>query len=179
MGAFNLNGQFAVEHWYRGELIDVRYQHNDTTNQGKVRFFEVGYNGSPQITTFWLGLIDYTGYTAVAATDTYIGINAANGWEEFIAYTDTNNGDNAATRPLWTPNTAASGSIANTTKSLFTITSSTGVVQGLFVVGGSSNAQTKNDHSSSNSILWATSVFSPVYPVFIGSVLRIIYTVNL
>jgi hypothetical protein len=177
MNFLNPNGRFSVEHWYRGKLLDFCRPHNDTTNEGKNRFLDINFNGVPQITALWIGLIDHTGYTAVAATDTYANINlAANGWDEFTGYTDTNNSDSAVTRPLWSPDEPVLGSIANTTKSIFTVTTA-GAIEGLFVVGGSANAQTKSDNIASNSILWATAL-TGTYPVSIGSVLRMIYTVN-
>ena len=178
MHSLHLRGKFAAEHWYRGKLIGLYPCNNDTTNEGKNRFLSVGFHGYPPITTWWLGLIDYVGYTALAATDIYRNINLTNGWSEYTTYTDTNNGNDATTRPLWTPDAAVGQSIANTTQSLFTITT-LNTVKGLFVVGGDTNAQTKGDNASnSNSILWATALFGSDCPVFVGSVLRIIYTVN-
>jgi hypothetical protein len=175
----NLRGRFSVEHWYNGELLGVYPCKNDSTNEGRNRFLDVGWNGIPKIVIWYMGIIDYTGYTALAVTDLYRNINlAANGWDEFTSYTDTNNADDATTRPIWVSDAASGQSIANTTKSIFTVTSA-GIVKGLFLVGGSSNAQIKGDNTGSNSILWATALFTiGDVPVFIGSVLRVAYAIS-
>jgi hypothetical protein len=174
-----LGGRFSVEHWYNGELLGVHLCHNDTTNEGKNRFIDIGWNGVPKITTWYLSIIDNTGYSALAATDIYRNINlAATAWKEYTTYTDTNNGDSATTRPVWVTNAASNKITTNTTKAVFTCTA-VGIIKGLFVVGGSPNAQIKGDHTGDNSILWATALFSAGnIPVFIGSVLRVVYAVN-
>ncbi|MCK9557028.1 MAG: hypothetical protein M0R50_03175 [Candidatus Cloacimonetes bacterium] len=175
----NLTGDFAVEHWYRKERIDVCSFHNDTTNEGKNRFLDIEFHGVPQITYWYCGLIDYTGYTAVAATDTYANINLTNGWSEFTLYSDTTNGSSTTTRPLWSPDAALNQSIANSTQLIFTVTAPTAAyINGLFIVGGSSNAQIKGDHTASNSVLWSTALFGSTYHLFPSSIIRVIYTIN-
>jgi len=174
----HLRGRFSVEHWYDGQLLGTYPCKNDTTNEGKNRFLDIGWNGVPKITTWYLGLINNTGYSALAATDIYRNIDLTNGWDEFTSYTDTNNADDATTRPVWVTDAAANQAITNTTKALFTCTA-VGMVKGLFVVGGSPNAQLKGDHTGDNSILWATALFTAGnIPVFVGSLLRIVYTIN-
>jgi hypothetical protein len=174
----HLRGRFSVEHWYNGELIGIYPCKNDTTNEGKNRFLDIGWNDTPKITAWYLSLIDNVGYSALAATDVYRNINLTNGWDEFDSYTDTNNADDATTRPIWVTDAASGQATTNTTKALFTCTA-VGIVKGLFVVGGSPNAQFKNDHTGDNSILWATALFTAGnIPVFIGSLLRVVYTVN-
>lgn len=178
MDSLYIRGKFAVEHWYRGKLIGLYPCHNDTTNEGKNRFLNISFHKYTAITSWYMSLIDNVGYTAVAATDIYTNIGlSGNTWSEFSSYTDTNNGENATTRPLWLADPASGPSIANTTKILFTSTA-VGVVKGIFVVGGSANAQVKNDNSSSNSIIWATALFDTPFAVFIGSLLKTVYTIN-
>ncbi|MFA5767703.1 MAG: hypothetical protein WC919_07345, partial [Candidatus Paceibacterota bacterium] len=96
----HLRGRFSVEHWYNGELIGIYPCKNDTTNEGKNRFLDIGWNDTPKITAWYLSLIDNVGYSALAATDVYRNINLTNGWDEFDSYTDTNNADEATTRPI-------------------------------------------------------------------------------
>jgi hypothetical protein len=175
----NIYGKFLVENWYRDQLIGLYRFPNDATGQGKDRFLDVSFNHVPQITNWWMGIIDYTGYTALAATDLYRNINlAANGWKEFTDYTDENNGDSAITRPLWNNNTASGQSISNTTYSIFNVTTA-GTIKGMFIVGGSASAQIKGDNTAGNSVLWATGLFDTGdCNVVIGSRLRIIYTIG-
>ncbi|MFA5766633.1 MAG: hypothetical protein WC919_01760 [Candidatus Paceibacterota bacterium] len=177
MDSLHLRGLFTFEHWYHGRNIDLCQCHNDVTNEGKSRFLNVGFHGDPNVTSWWLGIINDSGYSAIAVTDTYRSIGHSNGWSEFIDYTDTNNGDSATTRPLWVTNAASGQSITNTTQAIFT-TTSISTIRGLFVVGGSANAQIKGDNFASNSVLWSTALFDAAYIVYPGSVLRIIYTIN-
>ena len=82
----NLNprGAFVVEHWRDGKLIGEYRFPNGIANQGKNSLLDIMFHGSTQITTWWLGMISSTGYTALAATDTYQNIGqAGNQWSEF------------------------------------------------------------------------------------------------
>jgi len=172
-----LSGRFVVEHWRDGKLLGTHDFLNDITNEGKNILFNVMFHAVTQITQWYFGLIDNSGYTALAATDTYDNINqAGNGWDEFASYTDTNNSDSATTRPAWQEDAAASQAIANTTVSIFTITA-TGQVKGIFVVGGT-DAQTKSDHTA-GTYLWSTALFATGdMPVQATDVLKVIYTIS-
>jgi hypothetical protein len=173
----DLTGLFLIEHLYGGRMLHSCHIHNNITDEGKNRFLNIGFHRTPQITNWWLGLIAYSGFSSLSDTDTYPGINESNAWDEFTDYTDTNNGGSSITRPLWITNAASGQSITNTTKAIFHATVDN-TIKGLFVVGGSSNAQNKGDNLPSNSILWATALFDTDYPVFNGSVLRISYAIN-
>jgi hypothetical protein len=177
MNALNPRGNFFIEKWEHGELLDYRKCHNDTTNEGKTRFLNVGFHRWQPIYPWYVSLIDSIGYTTVASTDTYTKINqSGNGWIEFTAYTDTNNSDSGTTRPTWITDAAVSKTITNSTKSIFTCTTN-GTVNGLFVVGGSLSSQVKDDYGPGNNVLWATSVLSP-YAVSSGTILRVIYAIE-
>jgi hypothetical protein len=176
MGDLKLN--VKLEHWYRGELIDIQLFHNDTTNEGKNRYLNVGFHGYAPITNWYSGIISGSGYTSVAATDTYIGINkSANAWVELTSYTDTNNGDSSTTRPTWITNPASGLSISNATKMIFLSTTAASI-RGIFIVGGSPESQIKGDNTPGNSILWATALLDSAYPIILDSNIRITYTVN-
>jgi hypothetical protein len=153
-----LRGKFVVEHFRNGVKIGQYEFPNGITNQGKNKLLDVMFHGVSAITTWWLGMIDNAGYTALAATDTYQNIGqAGNQWAEFTNYTDAANGDSASTRPEWTEGAAASQSISNASPVVFNITGSA-TVKGLFLVGGIANAQNKGNHEASG-ILWATAFF--------------------
>ena len=170
-------GKFVVEHYRDGKRINEYHFPNGITNQGKNALLDIMFHGSTQITTWYLGLIDSTGYTALAAGDTYANINGSNGWDEFTDYTDTNNAASGTTRPVWTEGAASGQSITNGTVVPYLITG-TGTVKGLFVVGGGTDAMDKSD-AAGGGTLWATALFTNGdVPVLASDVLRVTYTVN-
>jgi hypothetical protein len=173
-----LRGKFVVEHFRKGVKIGQYEFPNGIANQGKNKLLDIMFHGATQITTWWLGLIDNAGYTALAAGDTYQNITqAGNQWGEFTNYTDPANADSATTRPEWTEGAAASQAIANASPVVFDITD-TGTVKGLFLVGGIANAQNKSNHEASG-ILWATALFNTGdVAVNADDQLKVTYTVS-
>ncbi len=173
-----LRGHFNVEHWRDGKLLATYEFDNGITNEGKNFLLDVMFHATTAISAWYLGLIDNSGYTADAAGDTYDNINqSGNGWDEFDDYTDANNGNSGTTRPAWQEDAAASQAISNTTVSIFNITAS-GTVKGVFACGGT-NAQTKNDHTASGNVLWATAMFTGGdVPVGNGDQLKVTYSVS-
>lgn len=173
-----LKGQFSFEHVRDGKVLRRETFNNGITNEGKDFLLDVMFHAVAAKSTWYIGLIDNDGYTALAAADTYDNIDqAGNGWDEFPDYTDPANSDNAGTRPAWTEGAAASQSITNGTQVTFDITA-TGTVKGFFIAGGT-NAQTKSDHTASGNILWSTALFSGGdVAVANGDELKVTYTVN-
>ncbi|MHA2265646.1 MAG: hypothetical protein ACXAEN_24915, partial [Candidatus Thorarchaeota archaeon] len=139
---------------------------------------DIMFDGATQITTWYLGIIDQAGFTALDNTDIYDDINqAGNGWDEFSGYTDANNGDSTTTRPVWQTDAASGQSISNSTTSVYDITGN-GTVKGLFTVGGGTSPQLKGDHTI-GSTLWATALFtSGDVPIQNGDQLKVTYTVS-
>ena len=174
----SLGGKFTVELWRGDKFISRHFAKNGITNEGKNDALDVLFDGGTQITSWYLGLIDDTGFTALDAGDTYDNINqAGNGWDEFTDYTDPQNGDSTTTRPEWAPDEPASQSVSNSTVRSYDITAS-GTVKGLFVVGGGGAPQTKDDHAA-GSILWATALFTGGdVPVANTETLKVTYTVS-
>ena len=173
-----LGGKFIIEHWRNGKRYNEYHIKNGIVNEGKDKLLNVMFDGSTQITTWYLGLIDNANFTALAATDNYDNIDqAGNGWDEFKNYTDANNGDSTTTRPQWQADPASAQSISNSTTSIYDITGS-GTVKGIFAVGGGTAPQTKGDHQS-GSTLWATALFtSGDVTVQNGDQLKVTYTVS-
>jgi hypothetical protein len=153
-----LNDWFDVEHWRDGKLLRRYRFPNGVTNEGKNNMLAAAMDGGPAISTWYLALIDYTGYSALAAGDTYAEINDANGWDEFTDYTDPGNSDSATTRPGWTKGDVASQVLTNASPVVFDITSS-GTVKGLALVGGAAGAQNKDDNTASGAVLFCTALF--------------------
>jgi hypothetical protein len=171
-------GRFVVEHFRNGEKIGQYEFPNGIANEGKNKLLDVMFHGVSAITTWWLGLIDNSGYSALAATDTYENIDqAGNGWDEFTDYTDAGNGGSASTRPEWTEGAASGQAITNGSPVVFDITGS-GTVKGLFLVGGIANAQNKGNHEAGGT-LWATALFGTGdVPVNAQDQLKVTYTVS-
>lgn len=171
-------GRFVVEHYRNGKRINEYHFPNGITNEGKNKLLGLMFNQATQIGTWYLGLIDAAGFTALANTDDYDNINqAANGWDEFTNYTDANNANSATTRPEWQENSPSAQSITNSTVAIFNITGS-GTVKGVFLAGGIANANLKGDHAPGGT-LWATALFSSGdVAVQNGDQLKVTYSVS-
>jgi hypothetical protein len=174
----NLGGRYIVEHWRDGERINEYHFPNGITNEGKNHLLDVHFHAVSAMTAWYMGLIDNSGYTALAATDVYDDIDqAGNGWDEFKLYTDPGNGDSATTRPAWDEAAASAQSITNNTVTVFDVTGS-GTVKGLFLCAGT-NANVKGDHTAGTAHkLWATALFSGDVAVLNGDQLKVTYTVS-
>ena len=150
--------EFFIEHWRDGKLLCSYRFPNGVTNEGKNNLLAAALDGGTAISTWYLGLIDYSGYSALAAGDTYAEINDANGWDEFTDYTDPGNGDSATTRPGWTKGDVSSQALTNASPVVFDITDS-GTVKGIFLVGGAANTQNKDDYEAVGAVLFCTALF--------------------
>ena len=170
-----VKGHYVVEHWRNGKRFNEYHFRNDITNEGKNKLLDAMFNGATQISSWFMGLIDNAGYTALDATDTYDDINqAGNGWDEFTNYTEEGSGVNRAT---WASDAASGQSVTNSTVAVFDVTG-TGTVKGLFLGGGLANAELKGDHDPSGT-LWATALFgSGDVAVQNGDQLKVTYTVS-
>ena len=159
LGKLTPGGRFQVDHYRDGERINSYMFPNGIVNEGKNYLLDGGFHGDTVWTTWYAGLIDLSGYSALAADDTYDDIDqAGNGWDEYTSYTDANNGDSAVTRPEWQADSASGQSITNATTSIYDITVN-GTVKGVFIVGGTGGAVNKSDHAAVNNVLWSTALF--------------------
>ncbi len=176
-------GRFHIEHWRGGKKIADYDMPNNITNEGRTRLLNVMFNSGTPITSWWMGLVDSTSFTAYAPGDSYAQIAGTNGWLENTSYTDDANGNSAVTRPVWGAGTATvTSNVAQTTNAapaVFDITSGgSGTVKGLFIVGGAAGAQTKGDHAAS-AILWAAAAFTAGdVSVLNGDQLKVSYSVT-
>lgn len=157
-----LNGKWHFDHVRDGQVIGRFDFPNDITNEGKNTLFEVMFHDGTQIaaSSWFIGLISNSGYSALAATDV---MNSHAGWNEFTGYSQT-------TRVAWGPGAAASQSITNGSPATFDINSS-GTVKGVFVTSNSAKSGTTGK-------LWATALFNADVPVSNGDQLRATYTVS-
>lgn len=177
--ALPLKGRYKVEHWRANTLLQTFEFDNGITNEGKNAILGIMFDAATQLTTWYLGLIDNSGFTALAAADIYDNINqTGNGWDEFASYTDPGNSNSSTTRPVWNPSAPASQSISNGSPTVFDITGS-GTVKGVFACAGT-NAATKGDHTAGTAHkLWGTALFNTGdVAVANGDQLKITYTVS-
>jgi hypothetical protein len=135
--------------------------HNGVTTVGLNHILNVQFFTTAKSATWFLGLIDLAGFSALAAADT----SAAHaGWAEFTTYTP-------ATHPIWVTTVAAAGSITNTSAAVFTITAA-GTVKGFFAVDTSAKPMVAGN-------LWATALFSTGdQAVVINDIINVTYTVT-
>ena len=176
---FNPRGKFSVDLFRDGKRINSYMFPNGIVNEGKDHLLDVGFVAATAYATWYCGLIDLTGWSALADDDTYDDINqAGNGWDEFTSYTDGNNGDSAVTRPEWQADAASGEAVTNSTTSIYDITVN-GTVKGVFIVGGTGGAVNKSDNTAANNILWATALFgSGDVAVLNGDQLKVTYTIS-
>jgi len=156
-------GRFIVEHFDKDGNLKGQYDFpNGITNVGKNLLLDVMFSDETPIATasWFIGLIDSSGYSALAAADT---MASHAGWNEFTSYTEAN-------RVAWGVGAAASQSITNASPATFNVSGS-GTVKGVFVVSN-------NTKSGTTGTLWATALFSAEVPVSNGDQLKITYTVS-
>jgi len=140
---------------------------NLVVNVGKANILSVYLGAGTQTTTWYMGLVDNTGYTAYNAADT---MSSHAGWSESVAYSNS-------TRPTVTFGTATAsgggagsagtGSIVSTAVT-FTINASA-TIQGAFLT-------TDNTKSGTTGTLYSAGSFASSRAVISGDSLLVTYT---
>jgi hypothetical protein len=156
-------GKFQIEHRDKdGKLLGVYDMPNGIVNEGKDKILDVMFNDATAIAnaSWYIGLIDLSGYSAPAAADT---MSSHAGWNEFTSYSE-------GTRVAWGSGAASSQSTTNATPATFNISGS-GTVKGVFITSNSTK-------SGTSGLLWATALFSADVPVSNGDQLKVTYTVS-
>jgi len=158
----NLAGRFVVEHRDCDDAVKAIYEFpNGIVDEGMNHILDTQFHGSSQVSTWYIGLVDNSGFSAFADADT---LSSHAGWSEFTSYTEAN-------RVEWQEDAASSRSISNSTTADFSI-NATGNLKGIFV---SSN----NVKSTGNTgTLWSTAAFSSVVATANGDTLKVTYTVS-
>jgi hypothetical protein len=155
------HGYFKIEHYDKyGNLLSKYDIPNGVCDAGINDLLDVAFRNQTQHASWYIGIIDNSGYSAVAAGDT---MASHSGWNEFTTYSQT-------TRVQWSPAAASSKSISNSSTSDFSITGS-GTLKGIFLCSDSTK-------SGTSGILWATALFAATITVSNGDTLKITYTVN-
>lgn len=159
---FEMRGRYRAEHFRGGVLLRAFDIHNDITNEGKNKIFNVMFNDATPIAnnSWFIGLVNQSSFSAFAPGDT---MASHAGWAEFIAYSQAN-------RVAWGSVSSTAQSVSNTTPATFDFTG-TGTIHGLFIVSNS----TKNGSSGT---LWSTAAFANDIDVVNSDQLKLTYTVN-
>lgn len=147
---FDKNGNLLESIKFNNGIVDVGVRH----------VYDCAFHAGSQITTWYIGLIDNSGFSALANADT---MASHAGWNEFTTY-------NEATRVEWAEGAASGRTIASATPADFSITGS-GTVKGAFLVSNS----TKN---GTDGVLWSTGVFANPPTVANGETLKVTYSLT-
>lgn len=154
-------GQFHLEIVREGKVIHRELLKNGVVDVGIDDVLSSAFQDAASKRTGWaLGLIDNSGFTALAAADT---MASHAGWTEFTGYSEAN-------RVAWNPAAASSKSISNSTSRDFTM-SSAGTIYGAFLASD-------NTKGGTTGILWATAAFASPIPVSISDLIKLTYTVS-
>jgi len=158
--SFTTAGRFVAEGLdQHGNVIWRDSFKNGTCNGGLDNMLSVYLGAGTQIVTWYMGLINNSGFSTLSAADT---MSSHAGWAE------THTTYDEATRPIWNPAAVSGQAITNTTSVSFTINTSI-TVAGAFLVSNSTKGGTTG-------ILWATGQFTTSQSLTNGQTLRITYT---
>jgi hypothetical protein len=158
----DLKGKFQLSHFdVEGNLRGVYDFPNGIVDEGLDHILNTQFHGTSPITTWYIGLVDNSTFSAFADADT---LSSHAGWSEFEDYSEGN-------RVTWQEDAASSRSITNTTTADYTI-NATGNAKGIFV--SSNNVK----DTGNTGTLWSTAAFSSVVAVANGDTLKVTYTVS-
>ena len=156
-----MKGKFVVDHFDKDGNLKGQYEFpNGIVDEGMNHILETEFNGGTPVTTWYIGLINNAGYSALSNADV---MNSHSGWAETAAYDE-------ATRPEWTAGTASSRSITNATTVDFSI-NATVTLRGIFITSN-------NTKSGTTGILWSTALFASTVSAVNGDTLKVTYTVS-
>jgi len=141
-----------------GKLLHDFKVPNGVVDVGLNSILDVYFGATTQITVWQLGIIDNSGFTALADTDT---MSSHAGWTEFTSYAE-------ATRPVWTPGAASAQTVVNAVTVDFNI-NATGTIQGILATSDSVKGGTAGT-------LWGTALFTAPIPVSNGDLIKLTYT---
>jgi hypothetical protein len=157
---------WEFEQYRQGKLIDKWEQKNVNTTEGLNNLLNVGFFGSTQITTWYLGLFE-DDYEPLIG-DTY----AVPGFTESEAYDEVK-------RIPYVPVIATTKVIPNTaSKGTFTI-SATKTIYGAFLCGGGAGIDVKSDKVTAGAVLFAASKFATEKEVVDGDILMVVCSITL
>lgn len=143
-----------------GNVIETIKFNNGIVHAGVQHAYDCVFHAGAQITLWYIGLIDNSGYSALSAADT---MASHPGWNEFTTYGE-------ATRVQWDTAATSGRTITSATPADFSINGS-GTVRGGFLVSNS-------EKGGSSGVLWSTGVFANPPTVANGETLKITYSLT-
>jgi hypothetical protein len=157
-----LKGRFVVEHRNRDDSLKALYEFpNGIVDVGLNHILDTQFNGGTPVTTWYIGLVDNSGFSAFADADT---LASHAGWSESTTYTESN-------RVTWASDAAATRAISNSTTADFSV-NATGNLKGIFVSSNNVKA------TGNTGTLWSTAAFSSVVATANGDTLKVTYTIS-
>ena len=160
-GALRIGGTFDVTCIRDGKVAWKDRAKNAVTNVGMNHILNVEFNSTTQVTTWYLGLVDNSGWTAFAAADT---ASSHSGWTESTAYGD-------ATRRTWGTGSSTAQSVSNSSTVNFSI-NATATIKGIFCISD-------NTKGGTTGTLFSTVAFTAGnQTVASGDTLQVTYTLS-
>lgn len=160
---YRTGGWFYVECFGPdGTLKWADWAKNGVTNGGLDSMNNIYFRGVTPITTWYLGLVDNSGFSTFSPTDT---MASHAGWAEGTYISNAN-------RPAWSPGASSGQTVVNASPIAFNINANGKTVKGLFLVSD-------NTISGTAGLLWATAAFSGgTQSVNSGDTLQATYSVT-
>jgi len=154
-------GLFVAEHRdAAGKLLGLYQAPNAIVTEGVTHMMECEFRAGAQASTWYIGLVDNSGWTTWAATHT---MAAHAGWTEAVPYSN-------ATRPQWTCGASAARAITNAATVDFTVNAAA-TLKGLFITSN-------NTKSGNTGTMWSEAAFSSTVTVANGDTLKVTYTLS-
>jgi hypothetical protein len=154
-----LHGTFHFKlHDKDGNLIREWSAPNLVTNLGRNKILDTAIGGVTQITAWYVGLIDNSGFSALAAADT---LASHAGWTEAVGYTGN--------RQAYSPAAASSQSITNTASPAVFSMTGTATINGAFIASVA---------TGTSGTLLSEASFGTAQPVISGNTLTVTYVLN-
>jgi hypothetical protein len=160
MNDLKLKGRWKAQVIRDGEVIDEQEFPNGIVNEGLNYLLDAAFNGGSPISTWYIGLINNAGFTALNSADT---MASHSGWVETSAYTE-------ATRREWTSGAASGRAITNASTVDFSI-DATVTIRGIFITSN-------NTKGGTSGTLWSTGLFLANVVATSGDTLRVTYTLS-
>ena len=162
MNDLQLKGRFVVEHMDAEGNLKGQYEvPNGIVDVGLNHILDTEFHGGAQVATWYIGLVDNSGWTAWADADT---LSSHAGWVESTDYTE-------GARVAWTEGAASGRAMTNAATCDFSI-NATGNLKGIFI---SSNSVKSTGNTGT---LWSTAAFSSVVSTSNGDTLKVTYTIS-
>jgi len=156
-----LKGTFQLEHFdNEGNHLGTYDINNGIVDVGMNYLLDAGFNGGTQNSTWYMGLIDNSGFSSLNAGDT---MGSHSGWSEAEGYSE-------AGRPEWDAGAAGSRQVTNGSTTNFSINTSA-TLYGIFIT-------TDNTKGGSSGTLWSTAAFSSTVSTSNGDTVKVTYTVS-